>query len=86
MASLRYWCLLEKTIRPEDRGLQKKIRDLQTENRAQKIIIQNIEENYNILKRLLRYKYPDIWKEYLNMDIPQIQELENTNKETPCST
>lgn len=86
MASLRYWDLLEKTIRPEDRGLQKKLRDVQRDNTAMRVIIKDIESDYNILKRLLRYKYPDIWKEYLNMDIPQIQELENTNKETPCST
>lgn len=51
-----------------------------------RVIIKDIESDYNILKRLLRYKYPDIWKEYLNMDIPQIQKLETPNKETPCST
>ena len=75
MASLRYWDLLEKTICPEDRGLQKKIRDLQTENRAQKVIIQNIEEDYNVLKRMLRYKYPEIWQEFFNMDSPVVEHL-----------
>ena len=83
MASLRYWGLLEKTICPEDRGLQKKIRDLQTENRAQKIIIQNIEEDYNVLKRMLRYKYPEIWQEFLNMDSPAVEHLKEMNLQRP---
>lgn len=83
MASLRYWDLLDKTIRPEDRGLQKKIRDLQTENRAQKVVIQNIEEDYNVLKRLLRHKYPDIWKEFLNMDSPAIEHLKEVEIQQP---
>lgn len=73
MASLRYWDLLEKTIRPEDRGLQAKIREVQKDNRAMKVIIQNIEEDYNVLKRFLRYKYPEIWKEYVTVDTAVIE-------------
>lgn len=80
MASLRYWNLLEKTIHPEDRGLQKKIRDVQKENRMMKAVIANIEEDYNVLKRMLRYKYPDIWKEFLKMDSPAIEHLKNAEK------
>lgn len=67
MASLRYWDLLEKNIRPEDRGLQKKIRDVERDNRAMKVIIENIESDYNMLKRMLRYRYPQLWQEFLEI-------------------
>lgn len=73
MVSLRYWDLLEKTICPEDRGLQAKIREVQKDNRIMKFVIRNIEEDYNVLKRFLRHKYPDIWKEYVNVDSTVIE-------------
>lgn len=74
MASLRYWDLLEKNIRPEDRGLQKKIRDVERDNRAMKVIIENIESDYNMLKRMLRYRYPQLWQEFLEIGYNNSQE------------
>ena len=75
LASLRYWNLLEKTIEPEDRGLQKKIREVQTENRNIKRILETCEEDYTVLKRFLRFSHPEIWQEFLDIDSPTVKKL-----------
>lgn len=64
----------------EERDLQKKISEIQTENKALKLVKQNIEEDYNNLKLLLRCKYPKIWKEFINMDSFTIEKLKGNEK------
>ena len=75
LGTLRYWNLLEETIAPEDRGLQARMRGVQDENRTLKLINRNIEEDYNLMKRFLRYQHPGIWEEFLNIDSPGIEKL-----------
>lgn len=65
---------------PEDLGLQKEISELQTENKVLKLVNQNIEEDYNNLKLLLRCKYPKIWKEFINMGSHAIEKLKGNEK------
>lgn len=86
MASLRYWNLLERTIEPEDRGLQKKIRELQNENRALKGTIETIEEDYNMLKRMLRYRYPQLWQEFLDVGHSVTHETSSEKTIDPIDT
>lgn len=65
---------------PEERDLQKKISEIQTENKVLKLVNQNIEEDYNNLKLLLRCKYPKIWKKFINMDSSAIEKLKGNEK------
>lgn len=65
---------------PEESDLQKKISEIQTENKVLKLVNQNIEEDYNNLKLLLRCKYPKIWKEFINMDSSDIEKLKGNEK------
>lgn len=67
LASLHYWNAAERLARPEDFEAKAKIRTLQDEIRSQKIVIENIEEDYNMLKRMLRYRYPKLWEEFLEI-------------------
>ena len=67
LASLRYWNAAEKLARPEDFGAKAKIRELQNEKRIMRCTIQLIEEDYDMLKRMLRHKYPALWEEFLEI-------------------
>lgn len=67
LGTLRYWDVLEKTLHPEDFGDKAKIRKLQDELRTVKKIMAVNEEDYRMLTRLLRYKYPGIYAEYLDI-------------------
>lgn len=67
LASLRYWDAMEKLARPEDFEAKAKIRKLQNELKVSKSVIANIEEDYNMLKRMLRYRYPSLWQEFLEI-------------------
>lgn len=69
LGTIRYWNILPDVMHPEDAGEKKKIRDLQNELRLTKGVLKTCEDDYNMLKRLLRYKYPGIWQEYLNIDV-----------------
>lgn len=80
LASLRYWDAAEKLARPEDFGAKAKIRKLQDELKVSKSVITNIEEDYNMLKRMLRYRYPSLWQEFL--EIGHSAEQETTQEKT----
>ena len=80
LASLRYWDAAEKLARPEDFETKAKIRKLQDEIRIQKTVIRNIEEDYNMLKRMLRYRYPKLWEEFL--EIGHSTEQETSQEKT----
>ena len=67
LASLRYWDAARRLARPEDFGAKTKIRELQDENRVLKLTVRNIEDDYNMLKRMLRYRYPALWEEFLEI-------------------
>lgn len=67
LASLHFWNAAEKLVHPEDFEAKAKIRKLQEELRLSKTVIRNIEEDYNMLKRMLRYRYPGLWEEYLEI-------------------
>lgn len=75
LASLHYWNNAEKMAYPEDFGVKAKIRKLQEENRLQKTVIKNIEQDYNVVKWFLRHKYPKIWEEYLKIDSPEVEKI-----------
>ena len=80
LVSLRYWDLARKLARPEDFGAKAKIRELQDENRILKFTVQNIEEDYNMLKRMLRHRYPALWEEFL--EIGHIADQETAQSRT----
>ena len=65
LASLHYWNAAERLARPEDFEAKAKIHKLQDENRGLKFIVKNIEEDYDMLKRMLRHRYPQLWREFL---------------------
>lgn len=67
LASLHFWNAIEKLVHPEDFEAKAKIRKLQDEIRVQKVVIRNIEEDYNMVKRMLRYRYPKLWEEFLEI-------------------
>ena len=67
LVSLRYWDLARKLARPEDFGAKAKIRELQDEKRVMRCTIQLIEEDYDMLKRMLRHRYPALWEEFLEI-------------------
>lgn len=68
LASLRYWNLLEETVSPEDRGLQKRHRETQKELRTVKASLDSMKEEYRALRLFLRIEHPEVWKEFLDMD------------------
>lgn len=80
LASLRYWDAVQKLAHPEDFGAKAKIRELQNENKVLKHTVQVIEEDYNMLKRMLRYRYPALWEEFL--EIGHSAEQETSQRKT----
>ena len=73
LASLRYWDLLERTAAPEDRGLQKRLRDTRDELRVVKQVLKTVEEDFDLLRRFLRRKHRDTWIEFVNADEEELQ-------------
>ena len=74
LASLRYWDAAQRLARPEDFGAKAKIRELQDEIKVLKHTVKVIEEDYNMLKRMLRYRYPALWQEFLEIGHSKDQE------------
>lgn len=74
LASLRYWDAAQRLARPEDFGAKAKIRELQDEIKVLKHTVKVIEEDYNMLKRMLRYRYPALWEEFLEIGHSKDQE------------
>lgn len=68
LASIRYWNLLEKTLKPENSSDKAKIRELQRELRNIKKMSAICDEEYRSLKRFLRGGHPDVLKEFNELE------------------